>query len=67
MDIPAEVIVSVLAASLRRWYIFRGWHSWPSAEATVETAEAYFVDIGYSYAVNGSYTSGWEQRTFSSR
>jgi hypothetical protein len=73
MTIPLEVMVGVLAASLRRWYIFRGWHSWPSAEATVESAEVrvdrgtYFVDIGYSYVVNGSYSSGWEQRTFSWR
>jgi hypothetical protein len=25
----------------------------------------YFVDIGYSYAVNGSYTGGREERMFS--
>ena len=62
-----------LAVSLRRQYISRGWRSWPTAEATVETAEVrvyrgtYSVNIGYSYAVDGSYTTGWEEKTFSSR
>lgn len=68
----AAALTYVLAATLRRRYIFRGWHEWPIAEATVETAEvgvyhgSYFVDIGYSYAVNGSYYGGWEERMFSS-
>ena len=83
--LPAEVKIAVagiifaagltyvLAVSLRPRYVFRGWHSWPIAEATVETAEVrvyrgtYSVNIGYSYAVNGSYTTGWEERMFSSR
>jgi len=82
--LPAEVKIAlagiifaagltyVLTVSLHRRNIFRGWHSWPSAEATVETAEVrvyrgtYSVNIGYSYAVNGSYTTGWEERMFSS-
>jgi hypothetical protein len=69
----AAALTSVLAASLRRRYVLRGWHSWPTAEATVETAEVrvyrgtYFVNIGYSYAANGSFTTGWEERMFSSR
>jgi hypothetical protein len=69
----AAGLTYVLAISLRRKYIFRGWRSWPIAEATIETAEVrvyrgtYYVSIGYSYAVNGSYTTGWEERMFSSR
>jgi hypothetical protein len=69
----AAGLIVVLAVSLRRSYIFRGWQSWPTAEATVETAEVrvyrgtYSVSIGYSYAVDGSYTTGWEERMFSSR
>ena len=83
--LPAEVKIAfagmifaagltyVLAVSLRRRYKFRGWNSWPVAEATVETADVrvyrgtYSVSIGYSYAVNGSYTTAWEERMFSSR
>jgi hypothetical protein len=83
--LPAEVKIAfagiifaagltyILVVSLRRRYTFRGWHSWPIAEATVETAEVrlyrgtYSVRIGYSYAVNGSYTTGWDERMFSSR
>jgi hypothetical protein len=62
-----------LSVSLRRRYIFRGWHSWPITEATVETAEVhafrgtYSVNIGYSFEVNGSYMTGWEEKMFSSR
>lgn len=26
----------------------------------------YSVNVGYSYAVNGSYTTGWEEKMFSS-
>ena len=69
----ATALTFVLAASLRRRYVLRGWHSWPTAEATVETAEVrayrgtYVVNIEYSYAVNGSFTTGWEERMFSSR
>jgi len=83
--LPAEVKIALagiifatgltylLAVSLRRLYILRGWHSWPTAEVTVETAEVRVyrgicsVRIGYSYAVNGSYTTGWDERMFSSR
>ena len=67
----AAGLIVVLAVSLRRRYIFRGWHSWPTAEATAEAAEVhsergcYFVDIGYSYAVNGSFETGWDARSFS--
>ena len=67
----AAGLTYVLAISLRRRNIFRGWHSWPIAEGTVETAElrvyrgTYSVSIGYSYAVNGSYTTGWDERSFS--
>jgi hypothetical protein len=69
----AAGLTYVLAVSLRRRYKFRGWHSWPIAEATVETADVrvyrgtYSVSIGYSYAVNGSYTAAWEERMFSAR
>jgi hypothetical protein len=69
----AAGLTYVLVVSLRRRYMFRGWHSWPIAEATVETAGVrvyrgtYSVSIGYSYAVNGSYTTGWEEKMFSSR
>jgi hypothetical protein len=69
----AAGLTDVLAVSLHRRYIFRGWHSWPIAEATVETAEVrvyrgtYSVSIGYSYVVNGSYMTGWEEKMFSSR
>jgi uncharacterized protein DUF3592 len=64
-------LIVVLAVALRRRYIFRGWQSWPTAEAMVEAAEVrsergcYFVDIGYSYAVNGSFKTGWDARSFS--
>jgi uncharacterized protein DUF3592 len=69
----AAGLTYVLAVSLRRRYLSRGWHSWPIAEATVESAEVrvyrgtYSVNIGYSYAINGTYTTGWEERMFSSR
>ena len=83
--LPAEVKIAlagiifaagltyVLVVSLRRRCVFRGWQSWPSAEATVETAEVrvyrgtYFVTVGYLFAVNGSYATGWEEKMFSSR
>jgi hypothetical protein len=41
----AAGLIVVLAVSLRRRYIFRGWQSWPTAEATVEAAEAAFASI----------------------
>jgi len=69
----AAGLAYLLAALLRDWYAFRRWRSWPIAEATVETAEVrvhrgtYSVSIGYSYAVNGSYTAASEERMFSSR
>ena len=69
----AAGLTYVLAVSLRERYTFRGWHSWPSAEATVETAQVrfyrgtYSVNLAYSYAVDGSYRTGSEERMFSSR
>jgi hypothetical protein len=69
----AAALIVVLADSFRRRYIFRGWHSWPIAEATVEAAEVrayrgdYFVDIGYSYAVNSSFMTEWDARVFLAR
>jgi hypothetical protein len=69
----AAGLTYLLAALLRDWYLFRGWRSWPAVEAKVESAEvrvdrgSYSVNIGYSYAVNGCYTTGWEERMFSSR
>ena len=67
----AAALIVVLANSLRRRYMFRGWQSWPTAKGTVEAAEVgsirgdYFVNIGYSYAVRGSFKTGWDARTFS--
>lgn len=55
--LPAEVKIAlagmifaagltyVLAVSLRRRYKFRGWNSWPVAEATVETMSACIVAL----------------------
>jgi len=66
----AAALIVVLADSLRRRYIFRGWQSWPTAQATVEAAEVrsvkgdYFVNIGYSYAVSGAFKTGWDARGF---
>ena len=83
--LPAEVKIAlagiifaagltyVVVVSLRPRNVFGGWHSWPIAEATVESAEVhvyrgtYLVTVGYSFAVNGSYTTGWEEKMFSSR
>ena len=61
----AAALIVALAYWLRRRHICRGWQSWPTAQATVEAAEVralkgnFFVEIGYSYAVNGSYKTGW--------
>jgi hypothetical protein len=68
----ATTLIIALIVALRRWYEFRGWYTWPTAEATVEAADVrsfkgnYFVDIGYSYAVNSSFVSGCDERSFSS-
>ena len=67
----AAVVIFFLALLLRRRCTFRGSQSWPTAQATVEAAEVrsfrgdYFVNIGYSYAVNGSFKTGWDERSFS--
>jgi hypothetical protein len=67
----ALVVIVILAESLRRRYMISGWQSWPTVQATVEAAEVrsfkgdYFVNIGYSYAVNGSFKTGWDERSFS--
>lgn len=66
-------LIVVLALSLLRRYVFRGWQSWPTVAATVEAAEVhsfrgdYFVQIGYSYAANGSFNTGWDERSFSGK
>lgn len=58
----------------RRWQKFKGWHSWPVAEATVEGVDVrevrtrhnhYFAaELAYSYVVNGEYHSGRFTRDF---
>ncbi|MGB8885129.1 MAG: DUF3592 domain-containing protein [Candidatus Korobacteraceae bacterium] len=74
--IPILLIAVSCAAILqyRSWQEFKGWHSWPMAEATVEDADVreirgrhnhYFVvDLTYSYVVSGEYYSGRFTRDF---
>jgi hypothetical protein len=64
-------LIIFLVLALRDRYLSLGWKSWPTAEATVEDAKVrafkggYWVDIGYSFSVDNSFVTGWDQRNTS--
>lgn len=73
--ILALVVVLALGGfEFSRWMKFRGAHSWPATQGTIENLEVkevhtrsthYFaLDVAYSYSVNGEYYSGRFTKNF---